>query len=305
MYMKNINIYIFSIVLLLILKILSGGACADINKSITPTSSSSNHLSEDSTDKEYWLFVGNPGVGKSTIVNSLLQKKVALSGLCPGKGFTKCFAAYEDIPNKRTYIDTPGLAETDQARKELVAKEIEKALKQNAKYKIFFVVQLNEARVRAEDVATINTIMNIINLPHKPFSIIVNKLEFDEKDLLREEYEKAVVFDVLNSGVNKTQSIWFIDKSKDLKQRKIPFLKLDEDLYAFLKTREVLKINQAQVGKIETRNLETIQNAFQVDMNEAGEALKTDVAKQKKIINDLRMSMAAMQEEMAKEKSKK
>ena len=270
---------------------------------VTGGATSGPQASNPSSEREYWLFVGNPGVGKSTIINALAGKTVAKAGLSAGHGLTTDFTIYEDLPNNRVYCDTPGLADTKM--RERAAKQIEEGLKQNAKYKIFFVIQLNEARVRAEDVATFNTVMNAINLPHKPFSIIVNKLDFDEKELFaQDQLSKAEVFDALNSGVNKTQSVWFIDKSNKLKKKKIPFLELDENLYTFFKTREAIQINKEKVGEVKADELDKITKAFEDQMEQMRTTLEADKAKQAEIIKNLEKASEDMRKTFTEERIK-
>src|ERR1700688_1493989 len=124
------------------------------------------------SDHEYILFVGNPGVGKSTLINSICGRNVAPSGISAGVGMTKDFNSYRF--NGRTYLDTPGLA--DAAIRAKAAEEIEKALKQDGKYRIFFILTLEGARVKPEDVTTINTVMDAIKTKDAKFNIIINKV---------------------------------------------------------------------------------------------------------------------------------
>lgn len=49
-----------------------------------------------SLSKQHVVFVGNPGVGKSTLLNSLVGSAVFKSGLSTGSGLTQSFQWHED-----------------------------------------------------------------------------------------------------------------------------------------------------------------------------------------------------------------
>jgi len=121
--------------------------------------------------KEIILFCGNPGVGKSTLCNSIFQKAVFQSGLSIGSGMT--INKQEYFYEGRLYIDTPGL--DDVKLKEKAAEEIEKSLKQNNNYKIVFVATLEAGRIKPADLATINTICDFIRTDFE-YGIIFNKV---------------------------------------------------------------------------------------------------------------------------------
>lgn len=56
------------------------------------------------------LFVGNPGTGKSTLLNSVINEEVAKSGLSAGGGFTKDLQRV--ARNGVEFLDTPGLSDS-------------------------------------------------------------------------------------------------------------------------------------------------------------------------------------------------
>lgn len=57
-----------------------------------------------------YLMIGNPGTGKSTILNCLLGRPAFQSGISYGSGMTYQFDVVEDGSHK--YMDTPGLSDT-------------------------------------------------------------------------------------------------------------------------------------------------------------------------------------------------
>ena len=80
------------------------------------------------------------------------------------------------------YLDTPGLA--DIKMRQVAARAITEALKQNGQYQIFFVVALSAGRFRPEDLTTI--LLVLLSTPNITLvNIIINKLSKGEYEYLQ------------------------------------------------------------------------------------------------------------------------
>lgn len=215
-------------------------------------------------ERNILLFVENPGAGKSTFINSLIGEKVARAGVNAGVGLTPFFTTYEH--DGIHYLDTPGLA--DMKLRVQAAIEIEKALRQNGNYRIFFVLTLEAGRVRPEDVVSINTIMAAVNLPEPKFNVIVNKLTKREKSELLDDAQKmAAVYAEINSGDYKTDSIWYALRDSRIDDGDTDLVTITPDLHTFLyESSLAITILEADIGKIEVDQFEKLKKEYDASL---------------------------------------
>lgn len=119
-------------------------------------------------------LVGNPGSGKSTILNGIVGHAVFDAGVSIGGGLTST-ASWYDI-HGFTLCDTPGL--TDVEMRGQAAKELDKVLARRIPIKIAFVVTLEHGRVRPEDAMTIDLVLGALKHvdTNDRFGIIINQV---------------------------------------------------------------------------------------------------------------------------------
>jgi small GTP-binding protein len=155
----------------LLLLIVLTNSC-NCNSSEKRHTQSKDHISNPSLiHNEVVVFLGNPGVGKSTLCNSIFGKTIFNSGISAGTGMTEYKQEY--TYDNKLYVDTPGLRDIEKS--EQAALEIERALKKNSNYKIVFVATLDEGRIRADDLVTINMICSAIKTNFE-YGLIFNKI---------------------------------------------------------------------------------------------------------------------------------
>lgn len=117
------------------------------------------------------IFLGNPGGGKSTLLNSVAGKMIFSSGISIGKGLTdKVFSTTVD---NVTYCDTPGLS--DPASRNEAGMAISKLLREGGTCRICFIVTLERGRVKPDDTATMISILNAAPEIGNRYGIIVNQ----------------------------------------------------------------------------------------------------------------------------------
>jgi len=214
-----------------------------------------------------FLFVGNPGSGKSTILNSLIGEPVFKSGVSFGGGLTFQFEEY--TVGRHTFMDTPGLADV-QLRKEAAA-AITAALKKPGHFKIFFVVTLESGRVRPADKTTIDLVLD--SAPITSFAIIFNKVTKPVvKEIMLNPSKKdpsplAAVMAELWAGSPATPNCCYIEKMEDLEDEDNARGDMPARLIEFIATLPSIVI-ESDVQDIQQDKFDEMANKFEKMLSE-------------------------------------
>lgn len=231
----------------------------------------------DSPLQEYTIVCGNPGVGKSTLLNVLIGEAIFDSGVSFGTGLTKRLKFY---PNKsgKIFVDTPGLVDGDDA----AAKEICKAFQKHGKYQLIFVVTEEEGRVRPADALTMKLVLDAFQEEKNvPYGIIVNKITQKMLKKLEEDLKSREVFlSCLNIGDDRTtEYIHQFPRVSCLADADNAICSITPDLKQFLDTLPSVEIKPGEVSDVKANDidfqLERFVNQFQ-QLSDACSKLERD-----------------------------
>lgn len=135
----------------------------------------------------------------------------------------------------------------------LAAKEIEKALKQDGKYRIFFIMKTDGLRVRPADLATIEIVLDAINNPNIEFNIIINQFtKRDQKkfDSTSDVKSSALFHSYLQAGKYKNSKIKFINVDNAVQDGDSEFLNMD-DFLSFVDNRSAsIHLSKDSIGTV-------------------------------------------------------
>ena len=220
--------------------------------------------------KEFFLFIGNPGVGKSTILNGILMEARFKSGFSPGKGLTSVLQCEEK--NGKIYVDTPGLADEKQRKK--AAKEIEKALKQDGDYRIFFVLTLESGRVRPQYKATMELVLQAAPEIGHNYGIIFNKIseralaKFVQTPSGTQPSQADILLTHLFSGdgLCVTNKLHYNLKDDDLEDAEDVVKALDRELIRFIEGLPAIRIRSSKVKEIKADQYEQMIEGLEKQM---------------------------------------
>jgi len=182
------------------------------------------------------IAIGNPGAGKSTVLNSLAQEHLFDSGISIGQGLTDNL--YKKKVGNVEYHDTPGIA--DDTFRKIAGAALSNVFSNGGRMKLIFFVTQQTGRLRAEDSASMKLILDSVPEIKNHYGIIVNKIpdevykEFEDEEKI-EEFMAKVFYGMDDSS--KHSNILFVRRNKELACAKNIVLETDyihEELEEFI-----------------------------------------------------------------------
>ncbi|XP_066915262.1 trichohyalin-like isoform X2 [Clytia hemisphaerica] len=217
----------------------------------------------------YLLTAGNPGSGKSTILNCVMQMRNSkllredqkfLSGVSFGSGMTYQLDVKE--LNGIVYMDTPGLDDIDKRKQ--AAEAITQALKRDGSYQIIFVVTLESGRVKPADIATINLILDSAR-EITSYGVIFNKMSKAALRMLDKQGKQALLTQVSARYRQEDKPLplaLYLRKYEDLEDEENAVAEILE-LEDFLLRLPTIEIHSQNVNKIKENEYDQLKDHFQ------------------------------------------
>jgi GTP-binding protein EngB required for normal cell division len=174
-----------------------------------------------------YLFFGNPGSGKSTLVNNLAGKIVSESGISIKRGLTK--EVKQVIVDGVGYVDVPGLEDISISRKMEKIVLIRDALQLGDLCKFFFVCTLDSGRFRPADFHAIRFILDIVG-DQVPYGLIFNKIS-PAVYTYKNKIEEMVLTELKE---NIPHSIYFFMDDDTLDSKPNVITRLPKDFITFI-----------------------------------------------------------------------
>ena len=206
-----------------------------------------------------YVFIGNCGSGKTTIVNTIAQEHISSNELrLEGQSTTRqLFRKDLDSTNhsiKNFLVDTRGLnEETIIGRKESL-EQLNRLLAQKTNLKIFFVVTLQHGLPRFEDVLLIDMVLSAFQRNdwsvNNQFQIIVNKCDESIIEQSRNNWPLSSERIQILLGKRHTSHVLYIPTCETLVNGNA-FMHPDrQKIWLFVRTSKTTKFNHRPVRNI-------------------------------------------------------
>ncbi len=224
-------------------------------------------------DKTHVVFAGNPGVGKSFILNSLIGQVTFKSGINIGEGMTKVLERYD--ASDYVYFDTPGL--DDISIREQAALEISQALEGGCEMKLIFVVTLEAGRIKPADLTTIKVVLKAIEDvgvdASGRYSVIVNKCN----STLMKQFEMVRPREKVRSTfcmVKYLRDIEFFPKIGAADEEGDYLLRDNSGYAKFVKEAPTMRLPENAQVKIDATNYDKIYEQYEKELESLRNKLK-------------------------------
>jgi len=190
-------------------------------------------------------LIGRPNTGKSTLVNTIVSQKVAITSPKPQTTQFPIYAVYEDERGQIIFVDTPGIfAKTRDLTDKNVNTIAENILKEEVDV-IIYVIDHTRERGAEE-----NRVLGIVRNVSLPKILVVNKIDIQEPSyreqyrFLEDEFDHVIELSALkekNIPLLLTTIFEYLHEGEKFVSREdlpIPALNINSTLYVEENIRE-------------------------------------------------------------------
>jgi len=232
------------------------------------------------------VLIGNPGTGKSSMMNCFLQELAFKSGVS-SNGVGVSFQLDIKESHGRRWMDTPGLSDVE--LRKAAAKAIDETLAMGGQYQILFVCLLDENRLREADITTMTLVFQAANqIEEDGYAIMFNKVnEKALKKLDMPAFMAKLATKLKNSGCPMTKHVHFNEFNNDMVAEDNFITKLPEKTVAFIRDIPEININNNVVQDVRAEEFDELMaanDALQQDVVDAQAAVVDAQAAAKKDI---------------------
>ena len=239
------------------------------------------------------IFIGNPGVGKSTLLNCVAGNVIFKNGISAGKGLTSQLD--EAVVGPITYCDTPGLA--DDTYRKAAGEAISKVLKMGGPCQIIFVVTEEAGRVRPQDAATMRIVLDAAPEIGNMFGIIVNKCTKTKIEFLSIPENWLLFVTHLFHGIereNQHENILLLHRNDELEDRNDVFVSSEKilGLDGFMNTRlPIVNLTPNVAHDVKTDDLQQLKDEMEkntAELEKDRDALNRELERMKRVLDEER-----------------
>lgn len=162
-------------------------------------------------------IIGKPNVGKSTLINSIIGKKISIISPRPGTTRIKILGVKNLDPNTQiVFLDTPGIYKNKDALEVAMIEQSKQSIK-DADI-ILFLIDATEGWTK-EDIRIFD---NFVKPSNKPIILVINKIdqiksEENLQQIIKESKEKHNFADMIPiSALNRVGLDKLLEKIKEL-----------------------------------------------------------------------------------------
>ena len=235
------------------------------------------------------IAIGNPGCGKSTVLNSLAGEILFKSGISIGKGLTFQLDEGKINEDGQIFLDTPGLA--DQKMRKQAGLAISEGLRKGGKYKILFFFLQHNGRLVVQDATTLKLVLEAAPEIQDQYGIIVNMIP---KGILKKmkvgvsEFMDSL-FDSIPENMKCSESnILFVAKHPDLEDE--DDILVSSDSFETLHGRKLsefvnkivseISLDKEKVDDVNTEIFEETMQIMEDKMNEMRKQYEADLKRE-------------------------